>query len=425
MKYCNRCLYPQNHPLGIIFDYEGVCSGCRVHEEKEEINWNEKLDELGKVLEPYKYREGSHYDCIIPVNGNGDSFFVVDLIKNTFGLNPLLVTYNPQFNTKVGIRNQARLITKLDCDHLSNTVGPDTAKRVTRITLKEIGDIYWHVLAGTQTFPAQVAVKFNIPLIIWGVNGWLDQVGMFSHYDQVEMTKKVRKEHSLRRFDAESLIGLDPKLSIKDLQAFIYPSNEEIQKIKLRGIYIGNYVKWDAQYQTEKMINKYGYESAPQERTFNTYETIFCSVNAGVHDYIKYLKYGFGKATDHACRDIRLNRITREDGIELIKRYDHIIPKSLKMFLTWLEISETEFYSIIDEFRDAKIWEKDQNENWIKNDHIENHLHNSFTEKVKLQANDYRKYQETNLLEGHDFEDDFILNGRSYIDENNFKALGI
>ena len=95
------------------------------------------------------------------------------------------------------------------------------------------------------------------------------------------------------------------------------------------------------------------------------------------------------------------------------------------MFLTWLEISESEFYSIIDEFRDAKIWEKDQNENWNKNDHIENHLHNSFTEKVKLQANDYRKYQETNLLEGHDFEDDFILNGRSYIDENNFKALGI
>ena len=84
-------------------------------------------------------------------------------------MNPLLVSYNSHFNTKVGVRNLSRLITQLDCDHLLNTVGPDTIKKVTRITLEKIGDVYWHVLAGTQTFPAQVAVKFNIPLIIWGV----------------------------------------------------------------------------------------------------------------------------------------------------------------------------------------------------------------------------------------------------------------
>ena len=237
MKYCNRCVYPQNHPLGIIFDDEGVCSGCRVHEEKDEIDWLKKEKEFEQILTPYKERPGSYYDCIIPVSGNGDSYFVVDMVKNNFGMNPLLVTYNTQFNTKVGIRNLARLITKLDCDHLLNTVGPETAKRVSKITLRKSGDMYWHVLAGSQTFPVQVAIKFNIPLIIWGVHGWLDQVGMFSHYDQVEMTKKVRKEHGLRRIDAEMLIGEDPDLSAKDLQAFTYPSNAEIENIKLRGLY--------------------------------------------------------------------------------------------------------------------------------------------------------------------------------------------
>ena len=162
MIYCKRCLYPSNHPYGMIFDSNGICMGCRVHEEKDEIDWLEKEKEFAQILKPYKGRLGSYYDCIIPVTGNGDSYFVVDMIKNKFGMNPLLVTYNPQFNTKVGIRNLSRLITKLDCDHLLNTVGPETAKRICRITLKKIGDMYWHVLAGSQTFPVQVAVKFNI-----------------------------------------------------------------------------------------------------------------------------------------------------------------------------------------------------------------------------------------------------------------------
>ena len=313
-----------------------------------EINYSKELE---KILDPYRGKKGGYYDCIIPVNGNGDSFFVVDELKNNFGMNPLLVTYNTQFNTKVGIRNLSRLISELDCDHLLNTVGPETAKRVTKITLRNIGDIYWHVLAGNQTFPVQVAVKFNIPLIIWGVHGWLDQVGMFSHYDQVEMTKKVRKEHGLRRIDAESLIGEDPKLSHRDLQAFTYPSNQEIEKNKIRGLYLGNYVRWDAQKQTEKMITKYGYETSDQERTHNTYESIYCSVNAGVHDYIKYLKYGYGKATDHVSRDIRLGRISREDGINLVKKYDHIEPKGLKIFLDWLGITKKEFLALLNHLK--------------------------------------------------------------------------
>ena len=423
MKYCKRCVYPENHPLGIIFDDEGVCSGCRVHEEKDEIDWAEKENELEKILEPYRKKQGTYYDCIIPVTGNGDSFFVVDRIKKKFGMNPLLVTYNSQFNTKVGIRNLARLIAKLDCDHLMNTVGPDTVRRISKITLRKLGDMYWHVLAGSQTFPVQVAVKFNIPLIIWGVHGWLDQVGMFSHYDQVEMTKKVRKEHSLRKIDAEMLIGEDPNLSEKDLRAFTYPRNIEIEKIKLRGLYLGNYVRWDAQKQIEDMILNYGYESAPQERTFNTYETIYCAANAGIHDYIKYLKYGYGKATDHVCRDIRLNRMSREDGIELIRKYDHKIPKSLATFTSWLNISEDELFGYIDPFRDINIWQKSDNEKWELKDSIINHINDVGIEDVRLPVKDQRDYIQTELLEPHHYDDDFILMGRSYMDQFNFKAI--
>lgn len=156
MQYCKRCLYPENHPLGICIDDEGVCSGCRIHEEKDDINWEAKSDELVKIFSKYKGIKNKFYDCVIPVSGNSDSFFVVDIVKNKYGLNPLLVTYNTQFNTKVGVRNLARLITELDCDHMMLTVSPDIVKKVTRVAMHKLGDIYWHVLAGSQTFPVQI-----------------------------------------------------------------------------------------------------------------------------------------------------------------------------------------------------------------------------------------------------------------------------
>lgn len=420
MKFCTRCLYPENHALKIVIDDQGVCSGCRVHEEKYEIDWLAKRDELVALLSQYKNRSGSSYDCVIPVVGSGDDFFVVDLVKNEFGLNPLLVTYNTHFSTKVGVRNLARLITELDCDHMISTVGPDTVKEITRITLKKFGDMYWHVLAGSQTFPVQVATKLDIPLIIWGVNGWLDQVGMFSHHDRVEMTKKVRKEHALRCYDADSLLGESVKVTKKDLQAFTYPSDAQLEKSRVRGLYIGNYVFWDSQKQIENMIKKYGYETHFQERTFNNYESIYCSNNAGVHDYVKFLKFGYSKVADHVARDIRLKRINREQGLELIEKYQDVKPKGLNKFLDWVGLTESEFMSYIDQFRDPSVWRKD-NGKWICYGNVlENDLSTNLNEELVVE--DERLYLMTPLLEKQNYDDDYILLGRSYMDEANFKA---
>ncbi|MFK7872453.1 MAG: N-acetyl sugar amidotransferase [Oligoflexales bacterium] len=424
MHYCNRCLYPENHPLGLSFDDEGVCSGCQVHEEKDEIEWAEKEEEFGQILDRYRNRPKSHYDCVIPVTGSGDSFFIVDTIKNKWKLNPLLVTYNVQSNTKIGVRNLARLCTELDCDHMQYTVSPDKIKKITQITMHELGDMYWHYLAGSQTFPVQIATRLNIPLIIWGVHGWLDQVGMFSHHDSVEMTRKVRKEHGLRGFDADSLLNIDSDITSKDLQAFTYPSDAQLEKSRVRGLYLGNFIRWDAQKQIEQMIEKYGYETTQQERTFNKYETTFCWNNAGVHDYIKYLKFGYGKATDHACRDIRLNRLSREEGLALIKNYDHIKPeKSLKLFLEWSGMSELAFHNYVDQFRDPKAWEKYGDKTWEKTSSEDINANKEKIEASRLDVNDARQYIQTPEKEPANEEDQYVLMGRSYIDDHNFKAV--
>ena len=91
---CKRCLYNTNHPLGLVLDADGICSGCRVHEEKDTLDWAERWQRLEDLVKPYRSRDQRTYDCIVPVSGGGDSFFIVHLVKERLGLNPLLVTYN-------------------------------------------------------------------------------------------------------------------------------------------------------------------------------------------------------------------------------------------------------------------------------------------------------------------------------------------
>lgn len=423
MKYCQRCVYPENHPLGLTFDDRGICSGCAIHEEKDEFNWAERLVELQSVVESHRGKSATGYDCIIPVTGDGDSHFVTHFVKHVLKLNPLLVTYNIHFNTKRGIRNLANLLTKLDCDHLHYTVHPNLVKKITRIALHKMGDMYWHCLAGMQTFPVQVATKIDIPLIVWGVNGWLDQVGMFSHWDVVEMTKKVRKEHGLRGHDAEMMCDPAAGVTMKQMQAFMYPSDVEIETAGVRGIYLGNFIRWDAQQQIENMVERYGYETADQERTFNRYETVHCHHNAGTHDYMKFLKHGYGKVSDHVSRDIRLRRLTREAGIQLVREYEHKRPRDLDMFLQWVGVSEAEFMACLDRFRDPRAWERDAAGSWQLKDSVCQQSGGSGVEDARLPFHEQRPYLLTSSREPNDPDTEYVLTGRPYIDARNFCAM--
>ncbi len=415
MQYCKRCLYPENHPLNIIFNENGLCSGCIVHEEKDEIDWQKKADQLKDLLNKYKSKSGN-YDCVIPVSGARDSYFIVDLIKNTYGMNPLLVSYNKQYNTEVGIRNLAYLRTHFDCDFLMQTVSPEVVKNITRVTLRDIGSIYWHCIAGQTVFPVQCAVKFKIPLIIWGAHQGIDQVGMFSHYDNVEMTRKYRKEHDLMGFEAEDLVDSIIGVSEKDVQPFVYPNDIDIEKVGVRGIYLNNYHRWDSKHQHEAMIDKYGYETFSQNRTFDTYNDVDCYHYSDLHDYIKFLKYGFGKATDHACREIRLKRMEREEGIEQVRVCQNKKPETLSMFLEWIGMKETGFYYLINKHRDRNIWSKNVNNDWELDDSVFNHSQAEGVARFKLNKIEQCEFKLTALKKPVE-KDSYILIGRGHVDE--------
>ncbi|HVW20877.1 MAG TPA: N-acetyl sugar amidotransferase [Opitutaceae bacterium] len=354
MRYCARCLYPENHPLHLTFDDEGVCSGCRVHEEKDRLDWPKRLEQLQRLVAGYQGKNRTIHDCVVPVSGGRDSYFIVHVVKRVLGLRPLLVAYNKQYNTPVGIRNLSYLRSLLGCDLMTMTVSPDRARRITRESLRRRGSIYWHCLAGQTAFPVQIAVKFKIPLIIWGAHQGVDQVGMFSHTDEVEMTRKYRKEHDLMGLEAEDLAAGAEHVREEDLEQYFYPHDKELEAVGVRGIYLNNYLRWDTKAQHELMIRSYGYETAPQLRTFDCYNDVDCFHYSGLHDWIKCAKLGYGKAVDHACREIRLKRLSREAGISLARKYEAVAPTDADLFLRWIGLSRTELDAAIEPHRDGR-----------------------------------------------------------------------
>ena len=416
MNYCKRCLYPENHPLNIVLDEEGVCSGCRVHEEKDILNWDLREEKLRSILTGYKNKSGNNYDCIIPVSGARDSYFIVHTVKKVYGMNPLLVTYNKHYNTELGIRNLAYLRTIFDCDTLTMTVSPEKVKNITRATLRKMGSIYWHCIAGQTVFPVQLAVKLKIPLIIWGCHQGIDQVGMFSHTDEVEMTRKYRKDHDLMGYEAEDLVDIFDHVKEQDLIQYFYPSDSEIERVGVRGIYLNNYIRWDTKSQHEKMIELYGYETGLQQRTFDFYNDIDCFHYSGLHDFIKYLKHGYGKVSDHASREIRFGRLTREEGVDLVKNYIETAPKDIDLFLNWINIDKSAFQFLIDPHRNNLIWERDYKTwEWILKDSILNHGSDEGADAVRLPKLGSCDFQLTKSKKPNYIDEKYILIGKGVV----------
>jgi N-acetyl sugar amidotransferase len=416
MKYCKRCLYPENHPLGICLDERGVCSGCRIHEEKDRLNWNSRLEKLKSILSGYRSKLNTNYDCIVPVNGARDSFFIVHTVKNILGMNPLLVSYNKHYNTDEGIYNFAQLRMRFNCDCLMKTIDPAIVIKLTRTTLKVLGSMYWHCLAGETVYPVETAVRLKIPLIIWGIHQGCDQVGMFSHLDEVEMTRKYRKNHDLMGYEAEDLLSENNDLSLRDIEPFKYPNDKEIESVGVRGIYLSNYIRWDTMSQHEQMIHLYDYKTARLASTFDCYNDIDSVHYSGIHDYLKLIKHGYGKVMDHACREIRFKRMTRKEGIELVIAYQRSPLKDLDRFLSWLDMSASEFDKIIMRHRNLSIWENNNERDWKIIDPVSNYLNDDGIDSVRLEQEDHYDFINNPLTYETERDGEYVLFGKGYRD---------
>jgi N-acetyl sugar amidotransferase len=393
VKYCVRCCYPENTKPSLLIDDDGICSGCRTFEVRAETSdefWKEKRKELGQILNEYKEKArklGSPYDCILPVGGGKDSHYQTHVLTQEFKLRPLLVTYNHGYNTKIGMRNLRNIVEKFGLDLLRFTTNPKSAKKLSKYMLKKVGDITWHYHAGINTFVMQTAVRYKTPLVVWGEHGMAMMFGMYNPDDNVEFTKKHRQEHCMRGFEPEDILN-DPEdsgINETDLAPYVYPSDEELAEVGVRGIFLGQYDKWNAEDHVRLDIKKYQFETLQtRQTTYNHHEKIEDYFN-DVHNYLKYLKFGYSRCTDHASMDIRHRRITREEGIEFIRKYEHLVkPKTLEPFLKFIDMTEEEFEQSIEHLRDTSIWEKQSNKKWELLDWIGNHVDDSGVKEARL-----------------------------------------
>lgn len=369
VRWCMRCVAPSISAAPMEFDGHGVCTGCRMAEMKEAITgaeWTRRRRLLGDVLERYRCKDGSGYDCIIPVSGGKDSYFQTHVIKNELGLNPLLVTYNGNNYLGAGWRNVHRMKEVFGVDHVFYSPSVEVLRKLNRLGFLVMGDMNWHAHVGITTLPVRVAVQFRVPLLIWGEHGYLDQCGQFSMDDFPEMNYRDRLEHFARGYEWNYMAGREG-LTPRDLIVYKYPSDRELFDLDVRGIYIGNYVHWEANNHGKLVIQKYGFEvhDEPFERTYRRMSNLDDMHENGMHDYLKYIKFGYGRCTDHVCKDIRAGLLSRDEGVALVREMDHVKSRDLARWLAYAGMTEDEFDRVADTFRDPRVWRREGGR-WVK-----------------------------------------------------------
>lgn len=370
MRWCKRCVYPQA-AVNLSLDDDGVCSSCRTFEAFDKLTpefWGQRRKRFERILEETLKDRKGNYDVLIPVSGGKDSYYQTHVICKEYGLKPLLVTYHGNNYLPVADYNRDRMRHVFDADHM--VVGPsvDVLRKLNRLCFRKMGDMNWHAHCGIFTVPIQMAVKFDIPLVIWGEIAW-DISGMYEPDDFVEFSARVRHEHGLRGFEWYDMID-DPveKLSARDMNWAKYPTDEEILKVGVRGLYIGNFFKWDPNQHAKLVETEYNWKGArePFQRTYRTFSNLDDRYENGIHDLLKFVKFGYGRASDHVSKDIRTGYLTREKGIELVRKHDHVVSEDLYYWLDYVGMREEEFWRIADGFRDKRVWRKTAAGTWEK-----------------------------------------------------------
>lgn len=336
VKHCPKCMYPSSHPLGLYLVGE-TCSGCLTHEEKYSLDWNCRERTLYDFIKKIKKSTRS-YDCVVPVIGDAEDFYVVNKVLQ-LGLNPLIVSVNDYFKNDIGWKNLHQLISHFDVDSIFYNPNISCYKELVRTSLRKFDHILLPFLQLHSSFPVHIAKDRNIPLIIWGQNQSIEQVGKFSHVDCVEMSRWSRRQHDLFGVEVDTLIGNGAQVDPLDLNYYHYPGIKDIYRSGVRGIYLSNYYPWDPLRQNHSTID-FGFQPQVNELSFDIYERAGSSVYYSFHDLLKRKRVGYGKIVDHVAREIRHGRITKSEGIALIQKYGNI-QIDIKPFFNWLGVSKS------------------------------------------------------------------------------------
>ncbi len=369
LKYCTECLLPETKP-DLSFDDEGVCSACNSYKNRATIDWEQREREFVNTLNRYKDDGRNSWDCIVPVSGGKDSTVQVMKILE-LGFNPLCVTATTCHLSEVGRKNIIN-IRELGADAVEFSPNPVIRRKLNRIGLENVGDISWPEHLGIFTIPVRAAVQFNVPLIVWGENSQNEYGGPATAMENNSLDRSWLEEFGgllgMRVSDLPEFSGIEEK----DLIAYTYPSDVELKRVGVTGLFLGYFFPWDG-LSNAILAQASGFTSfgSAIEGSMVDYENLD-NHQTGIHDYFKYLKYGFGRATDIASLHIRRGRLSREQGLSIVKQRDGAFPETclglpLVEILKPLGLSVNDFHLICDQFTNRSIFKSKSDGTLVRN----------------------------------------------------------
>lgn len=363
MKYCKKCVIPDTRP-GIKFNNEGLCSACQSYDKRKEVDWEKRFEELKEICDKYRGMNGNSFDCAIAVSGGKDSHYQVHLMKEVMKMNPILFSVEDNFEmTEAGKHNLKNISEEFGCPIISLKPDIRAQKKLMRYTFEKYGKPTWFIDRLIYTYPMQMALKFNTPLLVYGENvsyeyGGSDYVETYSARNQ--LANGVASDIN---WDELLLIeGIDESV----LELTKAPSSAELDK--LDPMYVSYFIPWNS-YSNYQFAKKRGFRDLTHEWDRTHHIENFDQIDSRaylVHSWLKYPKFGHASATDYAARFIRYGILTREEAIELVKKHDHALDcKSVSDFIKFANYTEKEFWAIIDSFYNRDLFMKDKFGQWI------------------------------------------------------------
>lgn len=376
IRYCKHCVLPDTKP-DLKFDESGLCSACRYFQHRPAVDWEKRKSEFQTIVDRYRSSDGVNWDCIVPVSGGKDSHYqVMKVLEN--GLNPLCVTATTCHLSNLGRKN-IQSIQELGVDYVEFTTNRTIRRKLNRIGLMQVGDISWPEHCSIFTVPVRAAVQYQVPLIVWGENSQNEYGGPAAASENHILNRRWLEEFGgLLGLRVSDLVGLNG-IEKKHLIPFTYPTDEELARVKVTGIFLGYYFPWDG-YSNSILAKEHGfsvYDDTVEGSAVN-YENLD-NHQTGIHDYFKFLKFGFGRASDITSLHVRRGRMTREAALQIVRERDGIFPhsylgKPIEDILKPLEMKVEEFEQICDRFTNKKLFlthpngelVKDKNRNLTK-----------------------------------------------------------
>jgi N-acetyl sugar amidotransferase len=381
VKFCNKCVMSNQRPNSAIeakhtagtkkdtiaFEGNGVCIACKYHERKEKtIDWEKREKELSALCNRFRKDDGS-YDCIIPGSGGKDSAYTAYVLKYEFGMHPLTVTWSPLSYTETGWRNFRKWCEKFD--NVLITPKIEVRKLLVKLAFLNLCHPFQPFMLSRKYSGPKEAILRNIKLIFGGENP--------SEYGN-KLKDNENPQMNFNFFtdiDTENMFisGIHIKelmekfgLSQNDLSPYLPPKKEDIERLELEYHHLGYYRKWDPQEMYYRAVENIGFEANESGRRDGTYSK-YGSLDDKLDDlqfYATFIKFGIGKATYDASQEIRNNKITREEGLMLVKKFDGEFPKTYhKEVLDFMGITEEDFWKTIDNARSPHLW-KYENGGW-------------------------------------------------------------